>query len=95
METDDEPIMVFEVGKTYNFKKHLKVYKMHIVAVIDEGLYYAPLIVYRYWTHPSRGWEYGMDNAYMLTADVQRAEQILAKKRERKHNDVTQSLDGK
>ena len=41
-----------------------------IVSVIDEGLTYCPVIVFRYY---HKKWVYKTESAYLLTCDISRA----------------------
>lgn len=65
----------FKKGETYLAHiGHLgEARKVHIVEVIQEGLTFCPMIVYRYYSKTRRRWQYMIDTAYLLTADIDTA----------------------
>jgi hypothetical protein len=76
-----EEIMEFIVGDS--FKAHMpslgEFRKIHIVSVIDEGLTFCPMVVYRYWGKHRLRWFYQIEDAFTLTAQIQRAQDAASK----------------
>lgn len=65
----------FKPGETYRADiGGYSNYKIHIVRVIDEGLFFCPIVVYRYYGTTKQWWHYETDNAYSLTGGIERAE---------------------
>lgn len=62
----------FKEGETYRaeFQDGCGSKKIHIVKVINEGLSFAPMIVYRFFGSHKQWWHYQIKSAYMLTADI-------------------------
>lgn len=72
--------MEFKKGETYNC--HIwaegEPYKIHIVEVIDEGMSYCPMIVFRYYGKLKNTWFYRVEHA----SSVQNNIEIAAKDKE-------------
>lgn len=69
MNTDLE-IREFKKGETFSdvrLPHSLHKHKIHIVDVIDEGLTFCPMVVYRYWLAIKQRWQYEICTAYELT----------------------------
>lgn len=71
-------ILSFQEGQTYiaDIGSMYK-YKIHIVAVIDEGLSHCPMIVYRFYGKTKQWWHYEIKSAFLLTGDIKRAETFI------------------
>lgn len=71
----EEELIKFEKGQSYSevqFYDRIEKYKIHIVEVIDEGMYFCPLVVYRYFGKYKQWWHYEIESAYELTHMIKR-----------------------
>lgn len=69
---NDLEIYQFQKGQTYKWDGGGYYYKIHIVEIIDEGLSYCPLIVFRYFGKHKQWWHYEIKSAALLTIDISR-----------------------
>lgn len=71
----------FIVGKSY--KTHMpslgEFRRIVIVVVINDGFSWCDEIVYRYWVKHKRRWFYEIENAYLLTGRIRRAQEVASK----------------
>lgn len=76
-----EDIMNFKAGKTHKAHiPHLGDFrKIHVVSVVDEGLSFCPMVVYRYFGKIKRVWFYEIENAFTLTSHIHRAQYAASK----------------
>ena len=62
----------FKVGQNYKLRIGQHVYKIHIVAVVEECL-----IVYRYYGKVKQWWHYDVADDDMLTSEIERTYRFL------------------
>ncbi len=62
--------MTFEKGQSYRWTDGYYNYKIHIVEVIDEGLTYCQMIVFRYFGKRKQWWHYQIKSKDMLEFDI-------------------------
>lgn len=65
----------FKKGEEYHIIFGLDKVKIHIVEVIDEGLSWKPMIVYRHWSKSKKKWVYQIQSAYLLTGGIENAKE--------------------
>lgn len=67
--------MTFKAGEKHHTLLHGCDYTLiHIVNVIDEGLTFCPMVVYRYYNVGKQAWKYLVESAFMLSGHIEIAE---------------------